>query len=89
MVERFYPGQMKPDLRGMVMAGNTAPEFGLQPVQEDTVDKIVRSLRNSKATGLDYIDTQILKLMRIEIVPALTHIIITSIQTAVYPTVHI
>ena len=70
----------------IIMAGSTAPEFTLQPVHPDTVDKIVRSLRNSKATGLDYIDTHILKLVRNEIVPALTHIINTSIQTAVYPT---
>ena len=68
-----------------IMAGSTAPQFNLQPVHPDTVDKIVKSLRNSKATGLDYIDTRILKLVRNEIVPALTHIINISIQTAVYP----
>ena len=33
-----------------VMANSTVPEFSLQPVHPDTVDKIVRSLINSKAT---------------------------------------
>ena len=68
-----------------IMAGSTVPEFNLQPVHPDTMYKIVRSLKNSKATGLDYIDTHILKLVRNELVPALTHIVNTSIQTAVYP----
>ena len=68
-----------------VMAGSTAPQFNLQPVHPEVVFKIVRNLTNSKATGLDYIDTNIIKLVRNKIVPALTHIINTSIQTAVFP----
>ena len=67
------------------MAGSTAPEFHLRPVHPDVVDKIVKSLKNSKATGLDYIDTNTIKLVRSELVPALTHIVNTSIQTAVFP----
>ena len=67
------------------MAGSTAPEFHLRPVHPDVVDKIIKNLKNSKATGLDYIDTNIIKLVRNELVPAITHIINTSIQTAVFP----
>ena len=43
-----------------VMADCTVPEFHLRPVHPDIVDKIVRNLKNSKATGLDYIDTNII-----------------------------
>ena len=49
------------------------------------VDKIAQNLKNSKATGLDYIDTNVIKLVRNKIVPALTHTVNTSIQTAVFP----
>ena len=47
-----------------VMAGRVVPEFNLQPVHPEVVDKIVRNLKNSKASGLDYIDTNIIKLVR-------------------------
>jgi hypothetical protein len=67
------------------MADSTAPEFHLRPVHPDVVDKIVRNLKKSKATGLDYIDTNTIKLVRNELVPAITHIINTSIETAVFP----
>ena len=68
------------------MAGSTAPEFDLKPVHSDLVDKIIGSLKNSKASGLDNINTYIFKLARKQLVPAITHIVNTSISTAVYPT---
>ena len=67
------------------MAGNTAPEFSLLPVHPDTVHWIVKNLKNSKASGWDNIDTYIIKLIGQDIVPALTHIVNTSITTAVFP----
>ena len=45
-----------------VMAGSAAPEFHLRPVHPDVVEKIDRNLKNSKASGLDYIDTNTIKL---------------------------
>ena len=69
-----------------LMAGSTAPELNLQPVHPDLVDKIIQSLKNSKASGLDNINTCIIKLARKQLVPAITHIVNLSISTAVYPT---
>ena len=67
------------------MAGSTAPEFDLRPVHPDLVDKIIGSLKNSKASGLDNINTYVFKLARKQLVPVITHIVNTSISTAVYP----
>ena len=60
--------------------------FQLDPVHPDQVDKIISSLSNSKATGLDNIDTSTLKLVRSEIIPAVTHIINLSITNKKFPT---
>ena len=46
-----------------------------------TVDKIIKGLKNYKSSGLDNMDTFIIKLIRPYIIPAITHIINTSIQT--------
>ena len=59
--------------------------FSLKPVHPDFVEKIIGSLRNSKAAGLDEIDTFILKLVKSEITPAVTHIINLSIESSVFP----
>ena len=48
--------------------------------------KIIQSLKNFSATGVDYIDTRTLKLVAEMITPALTHIINISIETSVFPT---
>ena len=68
-----------------LMAGSTAPEFSLLPVHPDTIHWIIKNLKNSKASGWDNIDTYIIKLIGQDIVPALTHIVNTSITTAVFP----
>ena len=59
--------------------------FQLQPVCVADVLKIIRSLKNSSATGVDYIDTRSVKLVAELIAPALTHIINLSIQTSTFP----
>ena len=46
---------------------------------------ILSNLPNSNSFGLDEIDTSILKLVKDEITPALTHIINLSIQTKKFP----
>jgi hypothetical protein len=60
--------------------------FKLQPVHPDTVDKLITNLRNSGSVGLDYIDTGILKLVKTEILPSITHIINLSIKHSIFPT---
>ena len=46
--------------------------FSLKPVHPDQVLKVLCGLKNSKATGMDYLDSYIIKLVAIEILPAQT-----------------
>ena len=59
--------------------------FQLNSVHPDKVAKIISSLSNSKASGLDYIDTFIIKLIKTEILPSVTHIINLSITNKRFP----
>ena len=67
-----------------LMKGRTC-SFSLAPVHPDQVEKIIRSLNNSSSYGLDNIDTFIIKLVRPEILPAITHIVNLSISTQTFP----
>ena len=58
----------------------------LRSVHPDEVLKVVRELKSSKATGLDHINMEIIKLILPDILPALTHIVNLSITTSVFPT---
>ena len=64
---------------------NRSCVFKMKAVHPDTVDKIISTMKNSKASGLDNIDTYILKLAKQEIVPAITHIVNLSIEQGVFP----
>ena len=59
--------------------------FKLQRVSEADVLKVVKSLKNSSATGVDYIDTRTVKLASDILTPALTHIINLSISSSTFP----
>ena len=59
--------------------------FSIRPVKPEEVLKIVQGLKNSKSTGLDNIDTYILKLVAKDILPALTNIINLSIRDSHFP----
>ena len=67
-----------------LMEGRTCA-FSLTSVHPDEVDKIVSNLSNSSSFGLDMIDTYIIKLIKPDILPALTHILNLSIATKVFP----
>ena len=60
--------------------------FSPRPVTPDQVLDIIKALKNSKSTGLDNLDTYIVKLVALNILPALTHIINLSIRYGVFPT---
>ena len=45
-------------------------QFKIQKVDIVTVLKIIKSLKNSSATGVDYVDTRTLKLIADKIAPA-------------------
>ena len=59
--------------------------FQLKSIHPDTIELILSNLKNSKSSGLDSIDTFILKLAGPNIIPALTHIINLSIGTQQFP----
>ena len=60
--------------------------FSMQPVRPEQVAKIIAGLKNSKSTGADHINTWIIKLVAVEILPAVTHIINLSISNSEFPT---
>ena len=71
-------------LKSLMLTRNCS--FALAAVHPDQVDKIISSLSSSSAFGLDQIDTSIIKLIKAEILPAVTHVINLSISTRKFPT---
>ena len=65
---------------------NRQCSFGLVAVHPHKVNKIISSLNNYSAFGLDQIDTFIIKLIKSEILPAVTHVINLSISRRKFPT---
>ena len=59
--------------------------FTMRAVSPDEVAEIVAGLKNTKSTGMDFIDTWVVKLVANEILPALTHIVNISISQAEFP----
>ena len=59
--------------------------FSLSCVHPESVRKIILNLKNSKSCGVDTIDTNTLKLMVDDILPAVTHIVNLSIKQSVFP----
>ena len=67
------------------LEGNQAT-FSHHAVSPDQVDKIISQLKNSKSSGLDNLDTFILKLTRKAIVPSVCHILNLSLIANKFPT---
>ena len=67
---------------------NKKCSFELKPVHPEDVEKYVLSLKNSKSTGLDTLDTRTIKIVLPEVLPALTHIVNLSITHQVFPDVY-
>ena len=59
--------------------------FSLTAAHPDEVEKIVGDLSNSASFGLDNIDTYVIKLIKLDILPALTHVINLSIYSQEFP----
>ena len=59
--------------------------FSLRPVSPEEVRKIIAGLKNTKSTGMDYINTWVIKLIATDIVPAVTHIVNLSITNQEFP----
>ena len=60
--------------------------FNISKVSNSDVIKVIKSLRNSTATGTDYVDTRTLKIAAEQVGPVLAHIINLSICTNTFPT---
>ena len=67
------------------LEGNQAT-FSTQAISPDQVDKIIGQLKNSKSSGLDNLDTYILKLTKKAIVPSVCHILNLSLLMNRFPT---
>ena len=61
--------------------------FKLKTVKVEDVIKVIKNLKNSSATGVDFIDTRTVKLAAEMLAPALTHIINLSITTNTFPSI--
>ena len=55
------------------------------PAHPEEVLKIIKNLKNSKSSGLDNVDTYIIKLVAEDIVPAVTHIVNLSLRKSIFP----
>ena len=86
-IRRGLQGQDRDPLQVLrnTLQGNQA-SFTTKAVTPEQVDKIIRDLKNSKASGVDNLDTYILKLVRKKIVPSVCHILNLSIQSNKFPT---
>ena len=65
---------------------NRSCSFSIHPVFPSDVEEIIKDLKNSKSTGVDYIDTWVIKLVAKDILPAITHIVNLSILHSEFPT---
>ena len=61
-------------------------EFKIKPVSLSEVTKLIKCLKNSSATGVDFIDVKTIKLGADILAPALQHIINLSIESGTFPT---
>jgi hypothetical protein len=59
--------------------------FAFKIVTEDEVLKLIKSIKNSTSTGVDWINNKCLKLADTELTPAITRIINLPITTSVFP----
>ena len=64
---------------------NRSCSFHLKLVSIPEVKKVINNLKNSSATGVDYIDTRTIKLGLEVLAPAMQHIINLSISTSTFP----
>ena len=60
--------------------------FELRPAHPDEISKIIGNLKSSKSTGIDEIDTYVIKLAKDELVPVITHLVNLSIKYKIFPT---
>ena len=60
-------------------------EFRLRQLSLEDVIKLIKGLKNSSATGVDFVDTRTVKLGAEILAPAIQHIINLSISSSTFP----
>ena len=71
-------------VRNLMQSRNCS--FSLRFAHPDDVSKVINNLKSSKSSGLDDIDSYVLKLACEEVTPAITHIVNLSIGQSYFPT---
>ena len=59
----------------------------MKEVTVDQVLRLIKGLKTSSATGVDYIDTSTVKLASEQLAPIITHIINLSIKSSTFPNI--
>ena len=87
IIRRSMQGQNKDPL-GLLRTrlGGIQSSFSTQAVTPEQVEKIISQLKNTKASGMDNLDTYIIKLTKKSIVPSVCHILNLSITSNKFPT---
>ena len=85
IIENFPPPVSDPlsSLKSLMV--DRSCSLALNSVHPDDVEKIISDLSNSSSFGLDQIDTYTIKLIKMEILPAITHILNLSITSREFP----
>ena len=83
--ERIPPTEADPLAKLTELMQDRKCSFSLRPITPEEVLKLITGLKNSKSTGVDFIDTWVVKLAAREILPALTHIVNLSISHSEFP----
>ena len=71
-------------VRNLMQSRNCS--FSLRFAHPDDISKVIKNLKSSKSSGLDDIDSYVLKLACEEVTPAITHIVNLSIGQSYFPT---
>ena len=67
------------------MMQNASCSFKLKCLHPDEVLKIINNVKSSKSSGMDEIDSTVLKLGKAQLLPAITHIVNLSISSGCFP----
>ena len=60
-------------------------KFSLEAVHPDQILKIISNLKSSQSCGIDNIDSKVIKLIKHQITPVLTHVVNLSIRNQHFP----
>ena len=96
-MNRFFINKIK-QLRQRIPLANSDPlkylreamsdrtcKFRMKTLTLEDVIKLIKGLKNSSATGVDFIDTRTIKLGAEILAPAIQHIINLSISSSTFP----